>query len=355
MKEIDITDWISKTELEKRKMKIIKERDSFMIRSYKSIPVKFPRLLKIDHDLGIFVGLILTEGMQSKTKKSRNTFTLMNTDPDVIKVCLRLLESLFSIRPEIPKMAIYLPPSMKDNGIEVEKGWRRNLHIDEHAEIKRYLQKDLKRSKFSVFIYRSTFRFVTDIVIEESLKYLNEKEFRRGFLRGVFCAEGSVELRKKSLHFVNFSQCNDKNRSLIKKALMLSGIRFKERLNPHSKGIRISHMDNFEKIDNLEICTISKRKQRKFKVGLLNLKKDPRAGRSVTQTKREIIDILGKRGQMTMNGISKELGLSYFTIWDHIFRKRGNVKGLFEEGALKCTNCYRPKGRPEKILELKEI
>jgi len=185
------------------------------------------------------------------------------------------------------------------------------------------------------------FRLIVDLIIENSLHYIEtDEKFRAGFLQGVFAAEGSIELRKNgSLHFIYISQYDDRIRAIIKKTLNLSGIRFTEKIHLHSKDLRISHLDNFERIHMLNMCAISAIKLRKFKSGLAMLRKSHHAGIRPGQTRREIIELLKSEGPLTISQLASKLGKSYYTIWDHIISSRASKKpGLYWDGFLEFAN-----------------
>ena len=347
-KRVDCLKIIPQDELIKRRARVYENQDGILLKCINSIPLRLPRFLTVDENLGIFVGLILTEGLQSQRGKSRNSFVLMNTDCDIIDICLKLLKSKFQIESDVYKFRMYLPHNLFSEREKIVKGWRNRLGIERKIQITIYKQMDLKKPKFAIFIYRTFLRMIVDNLIRESLKLIdNDKEFALGFLKGVFAAEGSVEIkRNKSLKAVYFSQNNDENRKTIEKAVSFFEIPFKERIGKNSRDIRITHLRNFEIINKINLCSISGRKKEAFEKGLNKLKKSPCAGRDKCQTKNEIVELLKKEGPLSVSQIAKKLDRSYYTIWDHVFRKSrfGNLYNV--------NINFRYKNRKEKLLEV---
>lgn len=317
-------------------------------------PAVVSKTVKIDEKLGAFVGLILTEGLQSRKRECRNKFILMNCDFDVIKFCYDFLLVELRVPQDFCVLRLYHPPLLGATMVQgVKTRIKNEFRLYAPTSMLSYPQADLKNPKVALFIYNTIFRLIVDCLIKKSLEFIkyNEK-FRVGFLRGVFAAEGSIELRKgtHSLHFVSFSQCNDKIRSIIKKALTLCGISFAERIRPRSKDLRISHLKNFEHIHALNICSLSRTKAKKFKIGLDTLKMSPLAGSVPDQTKQEILRALKEEGPLTIAQLAMKLNKSYYTIWDHICRipTAMNKKcGLYFKGTLKFTY----KNKKEKLWE----
>lgn len=56
--------------------------------------------VKVDEKLGAFVGLVLTESLQSRKNECRNKFILMNCDFDVVKFCYDFLLGELGVPPE---------------------------------------------------------------------------------------------------------------------------------------------------------------------------------------------------------------------------------------------------------------
>lgn len=308
-------------------------------------PAVVSKTVKIDEKLGTFIGLILTEGLQSRRGECRNKFILMNCDFDVIKFCHDFLLVKLGIPQDFCVLRLYHPLIMGSTLIQKAKTRIKNeFRPYAPMNISSYPQANLKNPKIALFIYNTIFRLIVDRLIKESLEFIKHNErFRVGFLRGVFAAEGSVELRKgtHSLHFVNFSQCNDKIRSIIKKTLTLCGIGFAERIRSRSKDLRISHLKNFERIRALNICSLSRTKAKKFKIGLDTLKMSPLAGSMPYQTKKEILRTLKEEKKpITITQLAMRLNKSYYTIWDHICRTPTAMNkrcGLYFKGNLKFT------------------
>jgi DNA-binding transcriptional ArsR family regulator len=307
------------------------------------IAVTFSRSLKIDETTGAFVGLILTEGLRSRRNECRSRFILMNCDLDVIKFCYDFLVTKLNVSKKICLFKLYYPPTCDAQKVEkVKAEIKAKLALPGILDIPSYQQKDLKQPKVGLYVNRSIFRLVTDCIIEKTLCLIESDErFRIGFLRGVFVAEGSIELQNTgSLHFVYISQYNDKIRAIIKRALDLSGVRFSEKLQPRTKDLRISHLENFEKLHELNMCSISRTKLQRFESGWDLLRKSHHAGTRPNQTRRKILELLKNEGPLTIAQMALKLGKSYYTIWDHVRRSSHGSKkaGLYWGGLLKFKN-----------------
>lgn len=148
--------------------------------------VSLSRYLIVDEALGAFVGLILTEGLQSRKGECRSRFILMNCDWDVVKFCYNFLTTKLRIPQDLCIFKLYHPSTWDTTTIRKTKAdLKGELALPKSLKMPSYSQEDLKQPKIALFINRRVFRLIVDGTIKESLHYIETDErFRTGFLQG---------------------------------------------------------------------------------------------------------------------------------------------------------------------------
>jgi len=184
----------------------------------------FPRNILIDSTFAEAIGMILGDGDMHRVEKCH--FTYASKDVDILVFIISFLRNRLLVRNEdMTLMLLY-------RYIEPE--------IDEMSE-KLGVDKNKIKTKFSlrhnypsmnIQVNGVIFRAVLEKIVEEFINssFIDDTELRRGFLRGIFAAEGCVGVNYTE-HYIcsitfTLSRKEQSIADLIQKCLLIEGISF---------------------------------------------------------------------------------------------------------------------------------
>ncbi len=232
--------------------------------NYNRKPFVFPEEIEIDEQFTEWMGLILGDG--DMHRKEKRHFGYASKDPELSVFVLNTLrQKLFldnkdvtfllhyrDIDPGVPKMAELL--GVRVEAIKTRFSARHNyptLHIQVNGVVFRLMLEQI----VSTFL---------------SSNFLREQEFRRGFLRGLFAAEGCVGIkyREKYINQVEFALSIHEIEllAILAKALSHEGIAFKIVKNErrHFVQVIIQNWQNYLKCWQIGLFDRCERKKKAF-------------------------------------------------------------------------------------------
>src|SRR3990172_2352890 len=230
-------------------------------------PVQFPKIIEVDAQFVEGLALYLGDG---SFKKKRKHASFVSKDKDIMLHEWLFFKNKFGIGPK--EVSCYI--SFRANNPNIKKDWASFLGLPENKFSIRHSTRH-KHEAMQLQINRSAFIRIFELVRNKILEsnFLESKELRLAFLRGLFAAEGSIGIAttdspKPYINFISYhiSFYEDKLASLIKKALELENIKFSvtRREKDHSIVIRMTGWDNYWKLWRAKIFDLCERKKTKF-------------------------------------------------------------------------------------------
>jgi hypothetical protein len=236
-------------------------------------PVKFSKHIEIDKNL--VEGLALYSG-DGSFQENKMHASFVSKDKDIMQFEWLFFKNRFGLSHKDVSCKL----SYRKYNPKIITDWSELLDIPEHRFRVKYSIRH-RQEAMQLQINRSVFRRVFESIKNEVLNsnFLENKELRRGFLRGLFAAEGHIGLAKDSpkpyINYMSYhlSIYEDKLAKCITSALSLEGIRNKmiKRESDHSIEIRIIGWDNYWKLWRARTFDICERKKAKFLTVAKNL------------------------------------------------------------------------------------
>jgi hypothetical protein len=236
-----------------------------------------PKELKLDEEFEEVFGILQGEMLQ-KGKEIR----ISNSEPKIINLLLEFFDENKIIRKDAWDLTVSInskniSEDQKQQICEnIRKYWSTQLSIppDRIRNIYWYDQfnstLDPNYGEINLRFNNASLRKVIDFLLEfAKKKALENKNFAIGFLRGLFAAEGSVEISKDGrLLEVRLAAKKLKDRKLYKKICEVAGLQASCEIKHHH--VRVHNLTNFFKCLEYDIFKLHAKKKENF---ILQLKK----------------------------------------------------------------------------------
>ena len=290
----------------------------------------------------LFVGLGLWVGEGGKSKG----LYFGNTSDEILLRFLNFVEEKLGFNRSNFRITLNVP-SANDSAI---RKWSNTLQIP--AENFTAICVDPRINRDYAQLYRNS------VVLIEVIKglfttlrstILADEKFASAFLRGLFAAEGQVELKKSGvLFYVSFSSIDEDLIAFMKKCLELRGVRSGKYMLQARK-FPIYGYRNFERFKELNIHTLHPDKREKFERGFANYK------RTNVLDGDEARGLILKRlasGPKTYDDLAAALGKARTTIQAHhipILERAGQVRRAGKRGRAWLWALAGPEAAPSQL------
>jgi len=266
---------------EDKPIKFIPRGNNFLIfydekRSTRPRPLILPKLIEVGETFLIGLGIYLGEGSRNRKPK------VTNSEPKIINEAIKFYD-LFGIPKEKLKAWIQIHERSQKNFNEVRNFWIKNSFLEKNnigkIRIKKSSGSALVKPHGVVHLEAS---FILLQLLIEKLLDLTPKLMHAlpvqevvPFLKGVFAAEGSVQIASSgSLREVRYTSTREDERELVKELLESLGIKVQE----YKKGfdLRIHGFKNLLKLVQLDIFKYHPERNQKMKEGFEILRRNLR-------------------------------------------------------------------------------
>lgn len=230
-------------------------------RGHSPKPFILPKTIIIDKEFIEAAGMYLGDG---KLSADLTHLGFSSIDKDMVKFILDFFMKIFGI--QLEDMTISLRFKMFKK--EVLYDWSRILKIPV-SKIKIHESLRSRNESCEVQISGKIFRILFEKIIDEitSGNFLSNQELRRAFLRGIFAAEGSIAVNYQQNYIVCIQYClcyyETDLADMIKKALCLEGITYKESKREKDKSLTIwiTSWNNYHKCWKIDLFCLNQRKE----------------------------------------------------------------------------------------------
>jgi len=267
---------------------------------------------KIILDELFFEGLGLWIGDGSKQKG----IYFGNTEESVLLHFLKFLEERIGLERKDFKVIVHTPGKNKNL---VEK-WSKILEIPKENFVKvvedRRINKEYVQIYFNSIVLLEFFKKIWEMLKNEIER---NEAWVRGFLRGIFAAEGEVILKPKTktLFFIGIATGNQNFAEYLRKLFKVLGINTGKYIK-NGRRITIYGRKNFEKIKRLRLHVIHVEKMKRFEFGIGNYQRNVE---DFEEVEKRILKLLYEEGAKTYKEIAKAVGKARSTIQSHYLRK----------------------------------
>ncbi len=226
-----------------------------------------PNTYRVDERFMEAISLYLGDGDFNRKEKRHLTFC--SKDKELATFFLEFLRDYFYLQNKDLTILIQYNKSNKN----IKQDWSKALKFPASKILTRFSDRHLHEAcqiQVNGVVFRKLFERIVKQVIYG--KFLLKEDLRKGFLRGLFAAEGNVGidyLEKKpyiSQITYNLSIFEEYLKELICKGLQLEGIHYRifKDERDHSLEINIQRWDNYLKLWSLNIFHLCPRKENSF-------------------------------------------------------------------------------------------
>ena len=231
-------------------------------------PFMVPEKLEITERIAEALGLYVGDGNLG-ANLSHSGFS--NKDPELVRLMLNFFYYMGARLSDMTMNINYRNGNKK----RIKKWWRNEIGI-EKAKIK--IRKS-GRCRFSVFVIQVNgviFRIILGNLIEKIVGFLFENaDLRRGFLRGLFAAEGCIAVKEGYINHISIAfnpKTEARRRDLYRGLLDIEGIPTSLRESGSKGEIYIRNWVNYYRLWNIGISDACSRKKARFIDIIRNLK-----------------------------------------------------------------------------------
>lgn len=223
----------------------------------------FPKTIIVDKGFVESVAMYIGDG---KLSKDPYHLDFTSKDADVVKFMHDFFKNRFNIKNIFYRISCN---KLKNDSVE---SWANYLDIGANS----IRVRESGRFRYECFNFQIGGRLFVEVfknIVEEVLKYdfINDPILRRAFLRGLFAAEGSVNINKLENYLVymgyHFSYGKEKKLAeFVKKLLKLEGIDCKLiiRQNKGERYLQITNWNNYARCWQIGLFDLCKRKKETF-------------------------------------------------------------------------------------------
>ncbi len=221
-----------------------------------------PKEIDIDEQFAEAIGLYLGDG--DMHNKSKSHLTYCSRDLDIASFILSFLREKFSLSSRDITIFIRYGKIFPQVGTIAEK-----LNVNSQ-QIKIFSADRHRYPAIHLQVNGIVFRLIFEKVVEYLIHsdFLHKNKLRRGFLRGIFAAEGCVGINYKESYINSISFTLAKHEedivSLLQQALSLEGITFKKSYRKSTIETVISNWQNYLKCWQIGLFDRCERKKESF-------------------------------------------------------------------------------------------
>ena len=291
-------------------------------------PRILPKVIKLDENFMECFGLFLGDGDLNRKEKGHLTYA--SRDKDLAKEVLDFLVKRFDLNiKNISFSVLYL----KENK-NIKKEWSDYLKIPKE-KVKTRFSNRYRNECIHIQVNSVVFRKMFEIVVKEIMtkNFIDKLELRRSFLRGLFGAEGSINIMKKERYIgymgYHFSFYKEKNlAAFVKRCLKKDEITSKviERKTKGDIFVQITGWPNYWKMFNNGLISLSLRKKNVF---LDHIKQ--------MDFYCQISDVLANKILVNTNKrqIAKNINVGYLTLYYNFLNNSFNKNTLLKVAEFK--------------------
>lgn len=260
----------------KNLIKFIKKREKIMIfydekRNTRPTPLFLPKLLRIDKDFLVGLGIYLGEGSRNRHPK------VTNAEPKIINCAIKFFD-LFGIDRTRLKVWIQLHERSNASINAVKDYWLKNTYLKPENIRNVRIKKSLGSApveKFGVVhleVNSILLQLLIERLINKTPSILRELPFQEitFFLKGLFAAEGSVGFGKSgSINEINFTSVRANEREIVKK--LLNKLNIVTHDDNRGFRIRVFGFDNIQKFVDMGIFQYHPGREEKLNKGFSRL------------------------------------------------------------------------------------
>ncbi len=302
--KINLLKFIPK-KLEHRDILIQKDNNFIIVKCNKinpPRPLKLKSFIKINLFFMEIMGLYFGDGLNSRNPRSNRSVNFCNNCFELHQLWIKFLENFMLNKDQLrAQIQVGINNDLKNN--ELLDYWSLNTGIKKQNfqgisikknKAKRY---GLLVVNFNNKLFRSIFNKIFDFCLDLCKE---DRDFAKAFLKGLFAAEGHVQLNRNNSLATMSITIKDKKRRFFVQSL-LENLDIKSR-NCYER-LDITGYLNFETIHSLKIANLHPEKGHTFKLGFKNL-----LNSSATKalTKIKILNLL-KNENLTRFEISKKV------------------------------------------------
>lgn len=226
------------------------------------------RLIQLDVDFAIGLGIFLAEGQKNTKKK----FTISNTNKLIIKYMIDWLMKYFGTNKDELYFYIYSPNKNFDRE-KLSKKYS-SIYAIQKDKIKIYPNKRSSQECTILVAHNKIIKRVIDKIITIQ-NLMDNKNFSLDLVGGTVLGDGCVSFDKRRKYYEISIACGDYEINLIKNALTNIGIEFKENSRKNkTKGktyfLDIHKKKNFEKIVKTKAFDLDENKKQILEAAIAN-------------------------------------------------------------------------------------
>ncbi|MFQ6032690.1 MAG: LAGLIDADG family homing endonuclease [Candidatus Zixiibacteriota bacterium] len=250
----------------KREFKVEKVGNGKIKVSYDAIkgkgpkPFVFPKRVELNEKLAEAVGLYVGDGSFAG-HPGHSTFS--NKDAELVKL---MFDFFLGLGVREADMSIFISYRDGDES-KIKKWWANKLGISpDKMQIKK--SERHRYSTLGIQVNGVIFKLIFKQLVENVLNLLKLKgELRRGFLRGLFAAEGCIAVKEGYINHMSIaynSKTETENRDFYRELLKIEDIPTYTRESGNGGEIIIRNWKNYYKLWNIAIADLCKRKEERF-------------------------------------------------------------------------------------------
>jgi len=227
----------------------------------------FPKKIIIDETFMEGLGLFL--GDSDLNRKEKRHLSYCSKDKDIAKHALNFLQIYFLVNIKDVTFTVQYRKKNKN----IEKGWSEFLNIPKNKVLTRFSNRH-KEETMQIQVNGSVFRKLFETTIKKVLdkNFIQNKNFRRGILRGLFAAEGNIGIdyleKKPYISQITFNlHINEIHiKDIICNILRMEKINFRTsvRKEYNTLEIHVSNWKNYWKFYQIKVFDLCDRKKNKF-------------------------------------------------------------------------------------------
>ncbi|MEM5879356.1 MAG: hypothetical protein QXU74_02580 [Candidatus Aenigmatarchaeota archaeon] len=238
-------------------------------------PIVIKRFIEINELLFEGLGLRFGDGIKLQAGENR-IFGFSNTNLELVKYFLKFAKECFGIESYHFRVALTIPPKLKNNLEEIEKNISKDFNIPRKNFFKSRI---LGQTNYPIVNLSISSRLLAMVIlwVYENLKEIlfSNSRFCAAFLRGVIASEGNISFGYKSqrLGDITIGAKEKSERDLIRQLLLkLQIVPDRDKEIRGQECVLITGLSNFKIMDKWNLCSLQSIKQRDFKIGLSNFK-----------------------------------------------------------------------------------
>lgn len=237
------------------------------------------KVIKLNSNFFELIGLLDGEMTKKISTGGGSSVKISNAEPVIIKKIIKEFKNSFNIPLGSWTASITINNKGKKyvKDTSIKKYWSEKTGI----KINKFTKTSFQKKYFSKFSDKGIIqiRYSNDIflrtlleIMENSKKIILKDElFCGSYLRGVAAAEGGIGRRKNKLRMFHIGGIRDKDKDFYTKCLEKIGI---ANIKKYRLRIEICGLNNFKKLEKINILKYHPKRKKNFQKALINLEKN---------------------------------------------------------------------------------